>query len=91
MTDQPVHLYFPMCQKQVSISENKGAVQPLGYRTADHPLCFRYIDSTIHLLTKIKNFKPLAVLFGCTVQFMSELVGNREERFSLDLALMIVG
>ena len=32
------------------LCENKGADQLLGDRTADHRLCFLYIDSTIPLL-----------------------------------------
>ena len=32
--------------------ENKGADQLRGYREADQRLCFRYIDSTIPLLSK---------------------------------------
>ena len=34
------------------ISENKDADQLRGYRDADQRLCFRYTDSTIHLLPK---------------------------------------
>ena len=30
----------------------------------------------------LRNFKPLAILCGCTAQFMSDLVGNPEDRFS---------
>ena len=49
---------------------NKDADQLGGIREADQRLCFHYIDSTIPLL-----FKPLAILCGCTAQFMSVLVG----------------
>ena len=34
------------------ICENKDADQLRGNREADQRLCFRYIDSTIHLLSK---------------------------------------
>ena len=51
-------------------------------READQSLCFRYIDSTIPLLPKYKNFKLLAILCGCTAQFVSDLVGNPKDRFS---------
>ena len=34
------------------ISENKDADQLRGNREADQPLCFRYTDSTIPLLSK---------------------------------------
>ena len=36
------------------ICENKDADQLRGYREADQRLCFRYIDSTIPLLSKFK-------------------------------------
>ena len=36
------------------ICENKGADQLRGSREADQPLCFRYKDSTIPLLSKSK-------------------------------------
>ena len=36
------------------ICENKDADQLRGYREADQRLCFRYIDSTIPLLSKSK-------------------------------------
>ena len=29
-----------------------------------------------------QNFKPLAIFCGCTVRFVSDLVGNSEDRFS---------
>ena len=48
-------------------------------RTADQHLCFCYIDSTI-----FRNFKPLAILCGCTDRFVPDLVGNPEDRFSHD-------
>ena len=43
-------------------------------------LCFRCIDSTITLLSK-SNFKPLAIFCECTVWFVSDFVGNPEDRF----------
>ena len=64
------------------ICENKDADQLRGDREADQRLCFRYIDSTIPLLSKFRNFKPLAIFCGCTVRFVSDLVGNPEDRFS---------
>ena len=44
--------------------------------------CFRYTDSTIPLLSEFKNFKPLAIYSDCTARFVSDLVGNPEDRFS---------
>ena len=57
------------------ICENKDADQLCGYRTADQRLCFRYIDSTIKI-------QPLAIFCGCRARFVSDLVGNPEDRFS---------
>ena len=64
------------------ICENKDADQLRGNREADQRLCFRYIDRTISLLPKFKNFKPQAILCGCTVWFVSDQVGNPKDRFS---------
>ena len=45
------------------ICENKDADQLRGYREADQRLCFRYIDSTIPLLSKseISRLLPSSV------------------------------
>ena len=45
------------------ICENKDADQLRGNREADQRLCFRYIDSTIPLLSKseISNLEPSSV------------------------------
>ena len=58
------------------ICENKDADQLRGNSEADQRLCFRYIDSTIPLLSK-----PLAILCSCTVWFMSDQVGNQNVGF----------
>ena len=42
--------------------------------TADHLLCFRYLDSAISLLPKYKIFLPLAISNSCTAWFVSDLV-----------------
>ena len=48
-------------------------------------------DGTIPpLLPKSDNVKPLAILCGCTVLFVSDRVGNLEDRFSSDTANMKV-
>ena len=70
------------------ICENKYADQLRGYREADQRLCFRYIDSTIPLLFLIRNFKPLTIFCDCTDRFVSDLVGNPEDRFSHNEAQM---
>ena len=62
------------------ICENKDADQLRGNREADQRLCFRYTDSTIPLLPKSEI--PLALFCGCTARFVSDLVGNHEDRFS---------
>ena len=55
------------------ICENKAAVQLRGYRKADQGLCFRYIESTVSLLSKSEIFKPLAIFCGYTAGFVSDL------------------
>ena len=47
---------------------------------ADQRLCFHYTDCAIPLI--IQTVKPLAIFCGCTAQFVSDLVGNPEDRFS---------
>ena len=64
------------------LCENKDADQLRGNREADQRLCFRYTDSTNPLLSKSEIFKPLAIFCDCTVKFVSDLVGNPEDRFS---------
>ena len=56
------------------ICQNKDKDQLRGNREADQRLCFRYMASTVPLLPKNKNFKPLAIFCDCTVRFMSDLV-----------------
>ena len=58
--------------------EDKDTDQRRGKCAADRCLCFRYIDSTIPLLT------ALAIFCDCTGWFVSNLVGNSEDRFSRD-------
>ena len=50
---------------------------------ADQRLCFRSLDSPFS--TFIQNFKLLAVLRDYTGRFVSNLVGNPEDRFSRGL------
>ena len=70
-----------------SICENKYADQLRSNCAADQRPCFRYTDTTIPLLPK---FKALAVLCSCTARFVSDLVGNPEDRFSNNEAQMIL-
>ena len=66
------------------ICENKDADQLRGNREADQRLCFRHTDSAIPLLSK-----SLAIFYGCTARFVSDLVGNPEDRFSHNEAHII--
>ena len=60
------------------ICESKGAGQRL---------CFNYTDSRIPILRNlIRHFKHLAIFCGCTARFVSDLVGNPEDRLSRDAA-----
>ena len=45
-----------------------------------------YIDRTTDVLPKSELFKPLAIFCGCAARFLSDLVGNPEDRFSRNAA-----
>ena len=67
------------------ICKNKGTDQC----AADKRLRFRYIDRKIPLLSKSEiSSRDLAMHLhgGCTARFVSDLVGNPEDRFSRDEA-----
>ena len=70
------------------ICENKDADQLRGNREADQRLCFRYTDSTIPLLLESEISSHLAIFCDCTARFVSDLVGNPEDRFSQNEAQM---
>ena len=72
------------------ICENKAADQLRGNREADQRLCFRYTDSTIPLLPKSEISSSPAIFSGCTAWFVSDLVGNPEDRFSHNEAQIIL-
>ena len=59
------------------LGENIEAGQLRSYCQADQRLCFRYTDSKITLVVKSK-----ISIIDCTGRFVSELVGNPEDRFS---------
>ena len=63
------------------ICENKDADQLHGNREADQRLCFRYTDSTIPRLSKSK-FHSSSHIQWLHSPFLSDLVGNPEDRFS---------
>ena len=69
------------------ICENKGADQLRGNHAADQHLRFHYIDPSA---SKIQNLKPLAVFCDCTAQFVSDIVGNPEDKFSHDTAHFVL-
>ena len=70
------------------ICENKDADQLRGNCEADQRLCFRYSDSMIPLLSKSKVSRR--IFCGSTAWFVSDLVGNPEDRFSQNKAHMSV-
>ena len=53
----------------------------ISFAESDQRLCFRYTDSTIPLLP-IFEISTLAIFCDCTARFVSDLVGNPEDRFS---------
>ena len=65
--------------------DNKDADQLRGNREADQRLCFRYTDGAIPLL-----FKLLAIFCCRTAWFVSDLVGNPEDRFSHNVAQLLL-
>ena len=69
-----------MIKPAFCICENKDADQLRSNCAADQRLCFRYTDRTISLLAK--SVKPLVILCGCPARFVTDLVGNPEDRFS---------
>ena len=75
-----------MRKQTICICENKDADQLRSNCEADQRLCFRYSDSTIP--PQLRNFKLLALFCECTGQFVSDLVGNPEDRFSCVAAQM---
>ena len=77
-----------MRKQAFCICENKDADQLRTNREADQRLCFRYLGSTIPLLPKYEIFKPLAIFSDRTAGFVSDLVGNPEDRFSHNKAHM---
>ena len=52
-----------------------------------HYIHVEYSDNSF--TSYIRNVKPLIIYCGCTVRFVSDLVGNPEERFSNDAAQLI--
>ena len=79
-----------MSKPAFCICENKGAAQLHSNCAADQCLCFHYIDSTIPLLPK-SEISSVLPFCGSTARYVSDLVGNPEDRFSHDVAhLMLI-
>ena len=81
------HMSSVMRKPAFCICKNKGADQLRSdsagnHCAADQCLCSHYIDRTIPLFPKIRNFKPLAIFCGCAAQFESDLVRHPEDMFS---------
>ena len=66
------------------ICENEGADQLHGNHAADQRLCF-----SLYVKYNLRKFMPPAICCGCTARFVSDLLGNPENRFSLDYAQMV--
>ena len=80
-----------MTKLDFCLCENKGADQLRRNCEADLHLCFHYSDSTNSLLLlKIRNFKLLTFSGDCTGQFVSDLVGNPDDRFSHSAAYIYI-
>ena len=76
------YTYYTLYKTTICIGENKAADQLRGNREADQRLCFRYMDSTFPPLLIPKIFKILGFFCDRTGWFVSDLVGNPEDRFS---------
>ena len=75
------HMSLDVRNQAFCISENKKADSLRSNCAADQRLCFRYryYNPPTSL---IQFFKPLAIFCCCTARFVSDLVGNPEDRFS---------
>ena len=77
-----------MRKPDVCLCENKGADQLCSICTADQQLSFCYKDGTTP--TYIQNFKLLVCICLCTYWFVSDMVGNPDDRFSHVTALIVM-
>ena len=72
-----IHVSHRMGKPAICTGENKGADQLRSYCEADQRLCFRYMDSTIPLLSKSKISSLYVTIFcDCKAWFVSDLVGT---------------
>ena len=72
------------------LCENKDADQLRSNCEADQRLCFHYTERTISHLHKTEISSFLACFCDCTGWFVSDLVGNPEDRFSRVTAQIIL-
>ena len=63
----------------------------ISFREADQRLYFHYIDSMIPLLSKFRNFKPLAIFCDCTAWFVLDQLGNQNVGFLMTRFNFVVG
>ena len=84
-------LYF--CQNQYTKKLNPGMKKPVLIYVKNQnvnqleqtdPPCFCYTVSTSPLLPKSEILSPLTIICGCTIRFVSDLVGNPDNRYPLD-------
>ena len=68
------------------LCENKGTDQLLSNFTADQHHSFCYLESAIPPLPLPKISKFLTFFWDCTGRFVSDLVGNPEDRLSRSVA-----
>ena len=66
-----------MGKPTICIGKNKGADQLRSNCEADPSLCFRYMYSTIPLLSKSKIPSFKTIFCDCTAPFVSDLVGTQ--------------
>ena len=81
-----------MRKPAIFIWENKDADQLHSICATDQRLCFPYTDSTIPLLSnpKFMSLSDLSIFCGCAALFVSDLVGNPEDKFSHVVAHIIL-
>ena len=89
MMEKSIHdMSFVVRKPAFCICKNKDADQLRGDHEADQHLCFSYTDSTIPLLPKTE-ISSLYAFSVTTDGFVSDLVGNPEDRFSYNEAHII--
>ena len=76
------NLSIRMRKPTICIGESKSADQLRSDCEADQHLCFHYTDRTMPLLSKSKNFQPLAIFCASMGRFVSDLVRNTNCWFS---------